>query len=74
MTFAKLVNTLFPKLKTEASACRRTDAVLDVYIDESIKDAELNNNFNSKQLYLRQFPKLQTTRISQKQLTHNGVI
>ena len=42
-TFAEPVNTLFPKLKSEASACGRTDAVLDVYVDESIKDAEWNN-------------------------------
>ena len=39
-TFVEIVNTLFPKLKTEASECGRTDTVLDVYVDESIKDAE----------------------------------
>ena len=33
--FAELENTLFQKLKTEASVCGRTDAVLDVYMDES---------------------------------------
>ena len=42
-TFAEIVNTLFPKLNTEASACGRTDTVLDVYVDASIKDAECNN-------------------------------
>ena len=39
-TFAEFVNTLFQKLKTEASACGRTDTVLDVYVDESVKGAE----------------------------------
>ena len=39
-SFAEAVNTLFQKLKTEASACGRTDTVLDVYVDESIKDAK----------------------------------
>ena len=39
-TFAEFVNTLFQKLKTDASECGRTDTVLDVYVDESIKDAE----------------------------------
>ena len=39
-TFAELVDTLFRKLKTEASACGRTDVILVVHVDESIKDAE----------------------------------
>ena len=42
-TFEEFVNTLFQKLKTEAVTCRGTDTVSNVYVDESIKDAERSN-------------------------------
>ena len=42
-TFAELANTLFQKFKAKASECTGSDAVFDVYGDESIKDAERSN-------------------------------
>ena len=40
-------------LKTQASACWRTDAILVVYVDESIKDAEWNATGTAEDLQFK---------------------